>query len=106
MKDWDAEEEDWWEDDWWGSGSSSGSKSQHQQQQRRQQQSFRDSTVSKPAGPALRSWWKSNTAVSRDQKTSEYAKSERDIEDSWATWRAEDERRQDDINERTKSWRR
>jgi hypothetical protein len=104
VKDWDAEEDEWWEDGWWGSESSSGSKSTSGSSG--SSRGYRDSGSSKPAAPALRSWWKSNTGVSRDQKTSEYAKSERDIEDSWARWKADDERRQEDFNERTQSWRR
>ena len=100
VKDWEAEEDDWWDEDpiWSGSSESrygSGSAGSSSR------------AVPKPTKSALKSWWGSNTQASTAQKSSADAKRQRDLEDSWSHWKAEDERRQQQIQENAASrhWR-
>ena len=61
----------------------------------------------RPTKSALKTWWSSNTQASTARKTSEDARHQRDLEDSWSHWKSEDEQRQRQIqdHEASQHWR-
>ncbi len=108
MKDWESEEDDWWDEEpiWLGGSESRyGSGSKYSSGSGSGGSSSR--AGAQPTKSALKSWWGSNTQASSAQKTREDAMRQRDLEDSWSRWKAEDEQRQQQIQENAASryWR-
>ncbi len=102
VKDWEAEEDDWWDEDpiWSGSSESRyGSGSKYSSGSG----GSSSRAGAKPTKSALKSWWGSNTQASTAQKSSAAAERQRDLEDSWSRWKAEDEQRQQQMQENAAS---